>query len=190
MSLFLFRPHVVGPGGNVTTPDVVVDRVFVNGTVRPVGSLTHECWQQTDVDETAAAGYGVMALGGGALLVPALVMGSGIIVIARQAWRLNNLDGHIGQVALNGTALADVGLPEAEITAAGGTGDALPRGYLLVRVIEGSNTRQAELCDPVKERSLTLRIFFEDMARDRWGDARPRPRYSIGPTQREIPHFI
>lgn len=189
MSFFLLKPHVTGPEGNVTTPDVIVDRMFVDGAVRPVGLVTHACWQQASGDETARAGYALMALGGGALILPAVVLGSGPVVVARAGWRLSNLDGHVGSVTLNGVELASLGLPEAEVRAAGGSGDALPRGYLLVRTGEGE-AREAVLDDPMKGRSLTHHVVIEDMGQDPWGDARPRPRYSIGPTQKEIPHFI
>lgn len=189
MSFFLLKPHVVGPDGNITSPDVIVDRLFVDRTLAPVGLVTHEIWQQTGKSETARAAYGVMALGGGALILPALVLGSCTVVAARKAWRLNNLDGHVGKVTLNGMALSEIGLPAAEIRAVGGSGDALPRGYLLIRTA-GGDTRAADLADPVRDRSLSHKVVFEPMAQDRWGGARPRPRYSIGPTQKEIPHFI
>ena len=180
---------MVGPKGDITTPDVIVDRLFVGREIRPVGLLTHECWQQAGSKEIAVAGYGLMALGGGALIAPLLVVGNGTVVIARKSWRLANLGDHVGEVTLNGNALATIGLPADEISAAGGDGDALPRGYLLVRTIEG-DTRTAKLEDPEQGRSLEHRIVFEDAAKDRWGKKRPRPRYSIGPTQKDIPHYI
>lgn len=189
MSLFVLKPHVVGPEGNITTPDILVDRMFIDGALSPVCLLTHEIWQQVAADETAQAAYGIMALGGGALILPAIMLGSRSVVASRKAWRLNNLDGHIGDVTLNGVALSGIGLPLAEIHAAGGSGDALPRGYLLIRTAKGE-TRTAELADPKLERSLTHKAELEPVDQDRWGDARPRPRYSIGPTQKEIPHFI
>jgi len=189
MSLFLFKPHVTGPEGNITTPDIVVDRLFVDGDLRPLGLLGSDLWLQAAADETARAGYAVIALGGGALISPALVLGSGPVVVTRKAWRLNNLDGHIGEVTLNSVTLASVGLPAAIIQAAGGTGDALPRGYMLVQTAAG-DTRNADLADSALGRELTHRVVFEPVDRDRWGDARPKPRYSVGPMMKEVPHFI
>ena len=180
---------MVGPEGNVTTPDVIVDRLFVNGEPAQVSLVTHEVWQQTHAGETAAAAYGIMALGGGALLMPALVLGSGTVVAARSAWRLQNLDGHIGSAELNGRRLSEIGLPASTIESVGGTGDALPRGFLLIRTASGS-ARSAELTDPVLGRTLKHRVVLESVDQDRWGSGRPAPRYSVGPTQREIPHYI
>ena len=188
MSFFILKPHVVGPENNITTPDIIVDRLFVDGTLVPVIYLTHEIWQQVATSETAHAAYGLMALGGGVLILPVIVLGSGTVVAARKAWRLDNLDGHIGQVTLNGKAIAEFGLPATEIDAAGGSGGTLPRGYMLVRTAGAAQS--ADLVDPEMDRSLTHRVVFEPMEKDRWGDARPIPRYSIGPTQKEIPHFI
>ena len=189
MSHFLLKPHVVGPEDNVTTPDIIVDYAFVDGEARPVNLVTHQCWQQVSGGETSRAAYGLMALGGGALILPVVVLGSGNIVAARAAWRLNNLDSHIGKVTLNGTALAEIGLPAGKIEAAGGHGDTLPRGFLLVSTVDG-DSRDSELHDPVLRRRLGHRVVFETIDHDRWGNARPKPRYSVGPTQKEITHFI
>lgn len=186
--LFLYKPHITGPKGDVTSPDVIVDYLFVDGDKRPLAMLTSEAWQQV-FGETAQAAYAVTALGGGALLSPAGVLSSGLVVVSRGAWRLNTLDGHVGQVTLNGTPLAEVGLPEAAIEAAGGSGDVLARGFMLVRTAPGA-TWQAVLDDPVLGRGLAHRVVVEDLAGDRWGDARPRPRYSVGPTQKEVDHYI
>jgi hypothetical protein len=189
MALFLLKPHVVGPEGNVTSPDVIVDRLFIDGAPQPVNRVTHDAWQQRVPGDTAAAGYAVMALGGGALLLPAVALASGPVVVSRMAWRLANLDAHIGEATLNGTTLSEIGLPEPMIEAAGGSGDALPRGFMLIRTAPG-DTATAELRDPRLDRVLAHRVVFEDVAEDRWGGARPRPRYSVGPTQKEVPHFI
>ena len=187
--MFLAKPHVTGPEGNVTSPDVIIDYLFVEGAKRPLSLLTHDCWQQAQVDATTAPAHAVMALGGGALISPALVLSDGLVILSRQAWRLANLDGHIGQVTLNGVPLAKIGLPAAQVEAIGGTGDALPRGYLVVKTMSG-DTAEATLADTVLNRSLSHRVTFEPLDHDRWGKARPRPRYSVGPTQKDVQHFI
>ena len=188
MSLYLLKPHVVGPDGNVTTPDIVVDRVFVDGIAQPINQVTHECWQQVATGTTGRSAYAVMALGGGALILPAVVLSSGQIVVARMAWRLNNLDGHVDTVMLNGTSLADIELPASVIEAGGGVNDALPRGYLLVRTsAEGD---EAKLTDPKLARELAHKVTLQPTDGDRWGDKRPRPRYSVGPMKKEVSHFI
>ena len=185
--MFLLKPHVTGAEGQVTSPDVIVDRLIVDGTPRPLSLLTHDAWHETD--DTAVAGYGIMALGGGALILPALVFSGGLVVASRSAWRLHNLDDRIGSVTLNGVELDKVGLPCDLIAAAGGSGDALPRGFLLVRSMEGT-TSDAKLADPATGRALELNLHVTRLDSDRWGDARPRPRYSVGPTQKEVQHFI
>ena len=189
MSLFLLKPHVTGPEGQITSPDVIVDRMFVDGALSPVNALTHEAWQQAASDETGKPAYGIMAIGGGALILPVVVLGSGAVIASRKAWRLNNLDAHVGDILLNGTALSTVGLPAHDIEAMGGSGDTLPRGYLLVRTmpVEALN---AELSDPQTGRTLSHKVVLEDMASDPWADARPKPRYSVGPTMKDVPHYI
>lgn len=189
MSFFLFKPHVVGPEGSITTPDIMVDRVYLNGDLRSVNSLSSDCWQQVDAGVAAQAAYAITALGGGALIAPALVLQDGPVVVARKAWRLNNLDGHVGDVTLNGTRLADLDLPATIIERAGGAGDTLPRGYMVLCTKPG-DTREAELADPVRRRSLSHRVVFEPVEEDRWGADRPKPRYSVGPTQKDVQHFI
>ena len=189
VSFFVLKPHVTGSEGQITTPDVIVDHLFINTEPAPVSLVTHEIWRQAPAGETAEAAYGIMALGGGALMLPALVLASGPVVTARSAWRLNNLDKHIGSVELNGKKLSEIGLPADMIESAGGSGDALPRGYLLARTASGI-ARAAVLTDPVLGRTLKHRVVIETADQDRWGGSRPSPRYSVGPTQREIPHFI
>lgn len=188
MVLFLYKPHVTGPEGNITTPDIVIDRLFVDGKVKSLGGLTTELAHQVDGDQSPFAAYAITALGGGALISPALCIGD-TVTVARSAWRLNNLDEHIGSVTLNGRSLTVVGLPSQVIEVAGGSGDTLPRGYMLV-CQSGTSENRAELRDDTKDRSLAHRLFLSDVNADRWGDSRPKPRYSIGPTQKEIPHFI
>ncbi|MEX0283214.1 MAG: hypothetical protein AB3N23_01240 [Paracoccaceae bacterium] len=191
--MFLLKPHVTGPKGQITTPDIVVDCLIVDGQKRALGLLTHDAWQGVEPDAKAQAGYGVMALGGGALILPVLVLSNGFVVAARCAWRLNNLDDHIGEVTLNGAGLSEVGLPSALIAQVGAKGDALPRGFLLVQTsgeaLSGPVVT-ATLSDPKLDRSLTHNLHLTSVEQDRWGDARPQPRYSVGPTQKEVPHFI
>lgn len=187
--MFLLKPHVTGPEGQITTPDIVVDCLLVGGKRRSLGLLTHNCWLEVGTGASARPAYALMALGGGALILPAHVVSSGLVIAARAAWRLSNLDGHIGEVTLNGVPLADLDLPSALIAAAGGTEDALPRGYMLVRTLDAAATEVA-LADPALGRELRNTVHLQSLDADRWGDARPRPRYSVGPTQKEVPHFI
>lgn len=186
--LYLYKPHITGPKNEITSPDVAIDCLFVDDAKRPLAMLSSEAWQQVS-GETAQAAYAVTALGGGALLSPACTLSSGLVVVARAAWRLHNLDGHVGQVTLNGASLDKIYLPETAIAAAGGSGDVLPRGFMLIQTAQGA-TWQATLDDPVLRRRLTLHVVAEDLAQHRWGEARPNPRYSVGPTQKEVDHYI
>lgn len=189
MSLYLFKPHVIGPEDNITTPDIVIDRVFVDGKLRPVSALTSNPYQQVEEGETGCPAYVITALGGGALIGPAVVLGSGSICLARFAWRLNNLDRHIGDVTLNGMALSSVRLPEDIISQAGGKDDTLPRGYQLVAAASKEDST-ALLEDPVRGRRLEHRVTLLPVTEDRWGDQRPKPRYSVGPMTKEVTHYI
>ena len=189
MSLFLFKPHIIRPDGTITTPDVIVDHVFLDGELKSVNLLTSDLWQQTMAGESARSAYAITALGGGALIGPAVVLKSGPIVIARKAWRLNSLEGRIGNVLLNGVSLSEIGDPGEMIAAAGGSGDTLPRGFMLLRTAAG-DAGTAVLVDKDAGRSLEQRVVFEIAVRDRWGRDRPKPRYSVGPTQREVEHFL
>jgi hypothetical protein len=189
MSLFLFKPHVEGPEGNITTPDIVIDRVFVNGAPKTINLISTETYHQVDEGEPAYPAYGITALGGGAVISPAVLLGSGRICLARTAWRLNNLNGNVGEVTLNGQSLAALRLPADLIEAAGGEGDTLPRGYLLICVAEETSA-QAVLGDRARGRELSHRLTLSLISEDRWGDVRPKPRYSVGPMMKEVQHYI
>ena len=189
MSLFLFKPHVEGSKGQVTTPDVVVDRVFLDDAWKPVNGLTSELVHHVESGETAAPGYALTAIGGGVLISPAILLGPGRMVIARRAWRLRDLDGHVDRVALNGRPLAEIHAPADLLAKAGGREGVLPRGIMAVCAApeEGPS---AELHDPVRERSLPHEISLIPVDDDQWGGSRPNPRYSVGPTQQEVTHYI
>ncbi len=189
MSFFLLKPHITGPEGNITSPDIMVDQLFVDAAQASVDHVTHGIWRQVGSGDAARAAFAIMALGGGAIILPALVLASGPVVVARKAWRLANIEPHIQQVELNGTQLDNLQLPATMIANAGGTGDALGRGLMLVQT-HGEDTRNAVLHDPVLGRRLDHRVVFEPAEEDRWGKDRPVPRYSVGPTQKEVPHFI
>lgn len=189
MSLFLFKPHVEGAERQITTPDVVVDRVFLDDAWKPVNGLTSDIVQQVEGGETAAPAYALTALGGGVLLSPAILLSTGRIVIARRAWRLRDLDDHIGSVALNGRPLTDLHPPEDLVAKAGGRAAVLPRG-LMVLCAAPEDSPSAELLDSVRGRSLLHKVSLVPVDHDQWGDNRPNPRYSVGPTQHDVTHYI
>lgn len=189
MTLFLFKPHVAGPENAITSPDIIVDRLFVDGNLKPLNFLTMELAHQVEAGEGARAAYALTAAGGGPLISPAIILNSGRIVVARKAWRLGNLIGHIGSVTLNGQSLDDIGSPLETIRAAGGSDGVLPRGVMAIRSAAVA-VGEALLADPVLCRSLTHRPMLSDVSDDAWGANRPRPRYSVGPTTKEVQHYI
>ena len=188
MPLFLFKPHVEGLDGQVTSPDVIVDRVFLEATEKPVARLTSEIAQQVERTDTARVAYALTAIGGGTLISPAILLSSGAMVIARRAWRLKHVDDHLASVTLNGTPLDAMGPPEQLIQSAGGGSGVLPRGIMVLHP-DGTG-EHAELHDAVLERRLAHRVALEPVGRDRWQQETPDPRYSIGPTRKEIRHYI
>ena len=189
MSLFLFKPHVEGPEGNITTPDIVIDRMFIGSTPMPLTVLTTELYHQAEPGGQASSTYALTALGGGALISPVVQLSTGSIVLARKAWRLKNLSGHLDAVALNESSLVELGRPSELISANGGSEEVLPRGFLVICENSVPGDR-ATLSDGRLGRSLDHQVVLEDVTADRWDGRRPNPRYSVGPTKREIPHFI
>jgi hypothetical protein len=189
MSLFLFKPHVVGSEDNITTPDIVIDLVYVDGKVRSVNNLTSETYLQIDEGETSHPAFVLTALGGGALIGPAAVLSSGRVCLARKAWRLNNLDGQIAEITLNGTALSALRLPAELIEQAGGNDDTLPLGVQLICTLPDEGTT-AVLADAKRGRELTHNMVVTAAASDRWVGKRPKPRYSVGPMMKEVQHFL
>lgn len=185
--MFLLKPHVTGPTGQVTSPDVIVDRVFLDGLATPLHRLTHGVWQATV--EPVAAAYAVMALGAGPLVLPVVVLSSGPIVVARQAWRLANFEAHAGEVTLNGVPLARIGTPSALIAQAAGLGKELPRGHLLVRTLPGAS-QTAELVDPRLGRTLAHAVMANVQDTDQRDSAQAQGRYAVGPTRKDVTHYI
>ena len=190
MALFLFRPHIENDKGQVTTPDVVVDRVYLDGGWKPVGLLSSELFHQAESEEARSA-YAVTALGGGAIISPMVVLGTGVMVAGRTAWRLSSLGDRIGGLTLNGTSVDRLVPPASLVENAGGADGVLPRGVMAV--CAGPPGETAELqCNDADGRphSISCAVELEHPGADRWEGSAPPPRYSVGPTQKDVPHFI
>ena len=116
MSHFLFKPHIEGPKGLITTPDVIIDRLFVSvdSDLTPTSTslLTSVYSQQSSKSERVAPLYALTSLGAGIIISPGATLSNGPINIARKGWRLNNLAGHTEGIMLNDTALTDLSTPE------------------------------------------------------------------------------
>jgi hypothetical protein len=185
MALFLLKPHITGPGGEVTSPDVIVDQIVLDADQVALHRLTHEAWQQCAEGASARAAYALMALGGGTLLLPAVVFDCGPIVAARCAWRLSALADHLAQVTLNGVPLPEIGAACAPATSIA----AMPRGRLVVQTVVGQ-AASAVLEDHKLARVLSHKVVIESLGSDRWGPTGPEGRYSVGPTRKDVQHYI
>lgn len=191
MALFLFRPHIENDKGQITTPDVVVDRVYLDDGWRPVGLLSSELSHQAGSAAEARSAYAVTALGGGAIISPMVVLGTGIMVAARTAWRLSSITDRSGELALNGTGVDSLISPARLIERAGGANGTLPRGVMAVCIGSHGETAELRFSDADGDpRSISCTVDLELPGADRWERSAPRPRYSVGPTQKDVPHFI
>lgn len=191
MALFLFRPHIENDKGQITTPDVVVDRVYLDGGWKPVGLLSSELSHQAGSAAEARSAYAVTALGGGAIISPMVMLGTGIMVAARTAWRLSSIIDRSGELALNGTGVDSLIPPARLIERAGGANGTLPRGVMAVCIGPHGDTAELRFSDADGDmRSISCAVDLELPGADRWEGSAPPPRYSVGPTQKDVPHFI
>lgn len=215
MAHSLYRPHVAGPENNVTTPDIIVDRVSVLADGERAFVPVHRLFSHVDLQVLAGSfeitpAYAIVAAGGGALLsLAALVRCSGEplaraeIVIARSAWRLRNVIGHFGALLLSvraGTRTEEIALSQltqpAEIASHdGGEEPALPRGVVALCAAQRTAAIAAapaeawlRLADPTMGRALAHRTAFASVNADPW-DRRPLPRYTVGPVG-DVQHYI
>jgi len=189
MALFLLKSHVTGPSGQVTSPDVIVDRLILNGSTIALHRLTHDAWQQCAEDTTARAAYALMALGGGDLILPVIVVDGGPIVAARCGWRLSALADHFDHVALNGVPLTDICVPSTLVASIAGPSQTLPRGHLLVQTKDGL-AFDAVLEDHKIGRVLAHKVTVESLGSGRWSTNAYDNRYAVGPTKKEVQHYI
>ena len=113
MTHILFRPHVAGGENQITTPDVVIDRLAIecDGTSHymPVQRVTTRVdVQALPGDLTLVPGYALIAAGGGVLVgLAALVHGrddrpaTADVLLARSAWRLRSLAPHFRSLEMS-----------------------------------------------------------------------------------------
>jgi len=205
MSLFLFKPHVRGPE-YVTSPDLLVDSLAVaagdagEGTL-PTALLSTAYALEIPADgATARGGLYVCAAGAGAIFgtvfevtCPAL---GPRYVVARQALRgRHEADGIPGFVLTlgDGEVRHDVALPAA---------DAITE--LLHRIDRGRMALILDASAPMPVRpgalqlaltraeglpALTQRLVLESLNQRHW----PEPtaaRYTVGPTEGEVEHYV
>tara|TARA_B100000497_G_scaffold81951_1_gene91382 strand:+ start:56 stop:718 length:663 start_codon:yes stop_codon:yes gene_type:complete len=112
MSFYLYRPHIAGPSNNITTPDIIIDRVAIHtdNTTHLVPS--NQLSSQVEIQFTnepfeATPCYVLVAAGGGVLFSTGIIinsngnsLGSAQALISRSAWRFSNLLKHISTIEL------------------------------------------------------------------------------------------
>ena len=215
MTHFLYKPHVAGPEDNITTPDIVIDRVSMmvdrDHFYVPVHRLTSDVELQVlhgDIEVTPA--YAFVACGGGTLLsLAALVRQAGDPLskadrlIARRAWRLRNLVDHFAALVLSaagGTGSKSVTLAgetqPADVMSESPDGElALSRGLAVLCAVPAATVTtsapaetKVQLTDEARHRGLSHTADFVSVDVDRW-DERPLPRYTVGPVG-DVQHYI
>lgn len=214
MTHLLYRPHVAGPQNDVTTPDLLIDRLVIqldeSSQHFPVHRLATGTDLQTfgsDVDITP--GLALVAAGGGPVLSAAALvqptgskLASADLVIGRAAWRLRNLIAHFDGLRLeitaggkseSGTGAELSGLADALLQS--GDEPALPRGVaclLTARSPALTATAPTQMNLVVKDatlnRTLEHRVNLLPADAGRW-DEWPLPRYTVGPVG-EVKHYI
>ncbi len=215
MAHFLFKPHIVGPTNNITTPDIVVDRVAVAAAKErqyvPVHHLSTDAEIQTFAGDLAVTpAYALVACGGGAILSLAAQLrhtetprSAADLLLARSAWRLRDVIDHVGSLELSiksGSATASVPVsrltqPQAVMAQLGDGQLVLPRGVIvLCAAVEAEITVSApapltaRIFDPGMDRGLARSAALSPVDADRWLD-RPLPRYTVGPVG-DVEHYI
>ena len=156
MSFFLYRPHIAGPSNNITTPDIIIDRVAIhsNNTAQlvPTNQLSSQVEiQLTNAPLEAAPCYVLVAAGGGVLFSTGVIIktsgnsiGSAQMLVSRSAWRFSNLSKHLSTLELaiySGTpadpgvrgkqAIGELYEPVDIMEQISGNRDALPRGTMV-----------------------------------------------------------
>ena len=215
MPHFLYRPHITGPENNVTTPDVMVDRVsLLNDEEKcfvPVHRLSSSTELQSVTDNAAITPtYALIACGGGVILGLGCLVGesgdplrTADLLMSRSAWRLSNVIRHFKSLHIDvSTRGGDSTVPLSDlpksvdlVSQIAGNELALPRGIMLL-IAESSSTKvvsvpakvDLQLVDDRLNRHLKQSIDLVSTASDPWPE-RPLPRYTVGPVG-EVKHYI
>ncbi|MEM9529520.1 MAG: hypothetical protein AAGA23_01240 [Pseudomonadota bacterium] len=214
MTHLLYRPHVAGPQNDITTPDLIIDRVIVkldsSGQHFPAHRLTVGTELQTFGGSLRITPCGVLVAAGGGPLVGAAALvqpeGSDLaaadLLLGRTAWRLRNLINHFDALRLEIFA----GEKSATSTGAELAGfetalrkvddePALPRGVACVLTNSSAAVAAAApvqmmltVDDAVLNRTLKLGVNLVSADAEPW-EERPLPRYTVGPVG-EVKHYI
>ena len=156
MSFYLYRPHIAGPSNNITTPDIIIDRVAIHtdNTTQLVPSnqlssqveiqLSNEPFEATPCFVLVAAGGGVLFSTGMIINSSGNSLGSVQALVSRSAWRFSNLLKHMSTIELvsyigpannpevfGKQAIDDLKKPENVMDEISGNREALPRGTMV-----------------------------------------------------------
>jgi hypothetical protein len=210
--MFLFKPHVTGPENNITTPDVLIDRVAVtdddNLNRVPCQRVTSEQQIQVTAGAYLQAAFTLVAAGGGVLFCPTLLVTAtsdqttiSDIVLPRYAWRLKNFSREKSALTAMFTLASNVEQIVVKmksinwLTQSRGINNELARGVAISCAIGErqafSNTNQLarlSFTDEEQARSLEQATNLQLVDLDAWPD-RPLPRYSVGPVN-TTKHYI
>ena len=157
MSFYLYRPHIAGLSNNITTPDIIIDRVAIH-----TGNTTHlvpsnQLSSQVEIQLTtepfeATPCYVLVAAGGGVLFSTGFIIhssnnsiGSAQALVSRSAWRFSSLLEHMSTIELvNSTGpvasptvfgnqpILELQKPANIMEQISGNREALPRGTMAV----------------------------------------------------------
>ncbi|MEM9013498.1 MAG: hypothetical protein AAGB02_00165 [Pseudomonadota bacterium] len=214
MSFFLFKPHVEGLTGDITTPDIIIDRLLLSdgGALNPIPSRLLSSAAEIGIEGNAATAfpaYMLAAAGGGVIISPAIIVRSEdatfnttSIHIARMAWRWKNVSGHADKnlfLSVLGaeTTICNLGDPRKIIEEVhGAKSDELPRGVAVLCFskscsvdVQGAVRLPVTMKDSALDRSLVFPFDLDSAAADPWPE-RPLPRYSVGPQEDDVKHYI
>lgn len=215
MTHVLFRPHVAGAENQITTPDVVIDRVAIEcdgaSHYAPVQRVTTRvAVQALPGDLTLVPGYALIAAGGGVLVgLAALVHGrddrpaTADVLLARSAWRLRSLAVHFRSLEMSvgvgdssrRVRVSELAQPSDLLSRADGGELVLPRGTAIVcgstalaRTVRAPIAFTIRLSDEKLGRRLAHSVELRSVDDEPWPE-RPLPRYAVGPVG-EVKHYI
>lgn len=214
MTYRLYKPHVTNADGDVTTPDLMVDRVeiYVAGsmTLMPVHRLTPDVELQTPAGNlNVTPAIVLISAGGGSLLSVAAIVRpcdcslySADVLISRTSWRLRHLRDRLQTLSMEleipnhreSTKISAI-LDGAPVVQEADDESALARGVMQIYAADALTvtTRapaaiSVALTDPNSDRPLSCRVQLVPVDSTHWQE-RPASRYTTGPVE-EVKHYI
>ena len=166
--MFIYRPHLHQLDGTIT-PDLIVDAAHHASTGMPV--LLSDAVHASGPTSAAVAGCVVVGAGYGALLAPAvlLVAPTGAVTrchLARQAWRLADVQDHLAALALSVSpriaGVAQPAIPCAILLDLSEPSRGMARCETAMHdpLPAGAESVELMLHDPVRARALVHRVFL------------------------------